>query len=360
MSETGNRRSNFGWCMYDWANSAYTTTIAVGVLPVYFAQAVVGPEGVRLGDTLYRATTLWGFTAGLAAFLAFLMAPTLGAVADMTASKKRFLLACAYTGSLFTVLLYFCQSGDVFRTLCFFLIAQVAYVGGNVFYDAFLPQIAQDRNTMDRLSGKGYAYGYVGGGIQFALALGLLAGHRQLGLAQGLAARLGMVMAGLWWAGFTLLTARHLSEAPAAGNPLPPAALAAAMAGRPGRRLFPHPPDRPPGPPLSPPGDLPVGLHVLQRRDSDHHQHGHHLRQGRAGTEHDRPHGHPADDPDRGHRGGAPVQSSGCMDGNPAGGHADPGDLVGGGGGGLFRSKRPGNSSPWGWWWVWSWAGPRL
>ena len=219
MSETGNRRSNFGWCMYDWANSAYTTTIAVGVLPAYFAQAVVGPEGIRLGDTVYRATTLWGFTAGLAAFLAFLMAPTLGAVADMTASKKRFLLACAYTGSLFTVLLYFCQSGDVFRTLCFFLIAQVAYVGGNVFYDAFLPQIAQERGTMDRLSGKGYAYGYVGGGIQFALALGLLAGHRQLGLAQGLAARLGMVMAGLWWAGFTLLTARHLSEAPAGAIP---------------------------------------------------------------------------------------------------------------------------------------------
>ncbi|MDE2962690.1 MAG: MFS transporter, partial [Acidobacteriota bacterium] len=116
MSETGNRRSNFGWCMYDWANSAYTTTVVVGLLPAYFAEAVVGVEGVRLGETLYRATTLWGFTAGLAAFLAFLLSPTLGAVADMTASKKRFLLACAYTGSLFAVLLYFCQSGDVFKT----------------------------------------------------------------------------------------------------------------------------------------------------------------------------------------------------------------------------------------------------
>ena len=214
MSESGNRRSTFGWCMYDWANSAYTTTVVVGLLPAYFAEAVVGPEGVRLGDTLYRATTLWGFTAGLAAFLAFLLSPTLGAVADMTASKKRFLLACAYTGSLFTVLLYFCHSGDVVKTLFFFLVAQVAYVGGNVFYDAFLPQIAPGRHAMDRLSGKGYAYGYVGGGLQFALALGLVAGHRQLGLAQGLAARLGMVMAGLWWAGFTLVTARHLSEAP--------------------------------------------------------------------------------------------------------------------------------------------------
>lgn len=214
MTESGARKGTFGWCMYDWANSAYTTTVAVGLLPAYFAQAVVGLEGVRLGDTLYRATTLWGFTAGLAAFLAFLLSPTLGAVADMTASKKRFLLACAYTGSLFTVLLYFCQSGDVFKTLFFFLIAQVAYVGGNVFYDAFLPRIAPGQNAMDRLSGKGYAYGYVGGGLQFALALGLVAGHRRLGMAQGLAARLGMVMAGLWWAGFTLVTGRHLSEAP--------------------------------------------------------------------------------------------------------------------------------------------------
>ena len=116
MSESADRRSNLGWCMYDWANSAYTTTVAVGLLPVYFAEAVVGPEGVRLGDTLYRATTLWGFTAGLAAFLAFLLSPTLGAVADMTASKKRFLLVCAFTGSLFTVLLYSSQSGDVFKT----------------------------------------------------------------------------------------------------------------------------------------------------------------------------------------------------------------------------------------------------
>jgi len=219
MSESGDRRSSYGWCMYDWANSAYTTTVAVGLLPAFFAEAVVGSEGVRLGDTLFRATTLWGFTAGLAAFLAFLLSPTLGAVADMTASKKRFLLACAYTGSLFTVLLYFCQSGDVFRTLAFFLIAQVAYVVGNVFYDAFLPQIAPGRKAMDRLSGKGYAYGYVGGGLQFALTLGLVAGHRRLGMTEGLAARLGMVMAGLWWAGFTLVTARDLSEAPVRGVP---------------------------------------------------------------------------------------------------------------------------------------------
>ena len=214
MPENSNRKRIFGWCMYDWANSAYVTTVAVGVLPVYFAQVVVGPEGVRFGDTVYSATTLWGFTVGLAAFLTFLFAPTLGAVADFTASKKRFLLACAYTGSLFTALLCFCQSGDVFTTLFFFLVAQVAYIGGNVFYDAFLPQIAGEEKKMNRVSGKGYAYGYVGGGLQFGLTLGLIAGHERLGISQDLAARLGLVLAGLWWAAFTLFTAKHLSEAP--------------------------------------------------------------------------------------------------------------------------------------------------
>ena len=221
MPGDSNRKSIFGWCMYDWANSAYVTTVAVGILPAYFAQVVVSSEGVRLGDTVYSATSLWGFTVGLAAFLMFLFAPTLGAVADFAASRKHFLLVCAYTGSLFTALLYFCQSGDVFTTLFFFLVSQTAYIGGNVFYDAFLPQIAKEEKEMNRVSGQGYAYGYVGGGLQFALALGLLAGHEQLGIAQDLAARLGLVLAGIWWAAFTLFTAKHLSETPSR-EALPP------------------------------------------------------------------------------------------------------------------------------------------
>ncbi len=212
-STKDNRRTIFGWCMYDWANSAYVTTVAVGILPYYFARVVVGEEGVRLGDATYSATTLWGFAVGLAGALMFLFAPVLGSIADFSATKKRFLLAFAYAGVLFTLLLYFCRSGDVYQTLLFFLVAQVAFVGGNIFYDAFLPHIASPEK-MDWVSGKGYAYGYVGGGVQFALALGLVAGHEQLGLTQETAARLGLAMAGLWWGGFTLFTARGLREAP--------------------------------------------------------------------------------------------------------------------------------------------------
>jgi UMF1 family MFS transporter len=201
----------FGWCMYDWANSAYATTVLAGLLPIYFARNVVGPEGVVIGGTTYSAFTLWGFTVGLAGLLIFLSAPVLGAIADFSASKLRFLLLFAYTGALFTLLLYFCRSGDVGKTLFFFLVAQVGFVGANTFYDSFLPHIASEER-MDAVSGKGYAYGYVGGGLQFLMALGLVAGHERLGISKELAARLSLVMAGAWWAGFTLFTAKYLHE----------------------------------------------------------------------------------------------------------------------------------------------------
>src|SRR4051794_13767048 len=161
-SDKDNPKTIFGWSMYDWANSAYITT-AVGLLPIFFASTVVGGHGAIIFGKTYRADTLWGFVVGLAGVLSFLFAPVLGAIADFSATKKKFLTAFAYTGALFCTLIYFCHSGDVFRTLLFFLISQVGFVNANVFYDAFLPHVASEEK-MDDVSGKGYAFGYVGGG----------------------------------------------------------------------------------------------------------------------------------------------------------------------------------------------------
>jgi UMF1 family MFS transporter len=197
--------------MYDWANSAYITTVVVGVLPAYFASVVVGPDGVRIGATVYSATTLWALVVGLASFLTFLFAPVLGAVSDFSASKKRFLLVFAYAGSSFTALLYFCGSGDVYLTLFLFLFAQVGYIGANVFYDAFISEIATD-DRMDAVSGKGYAYGYVGGGLHFAFSLLLIAGGDRFGISQPTAARIAILSAAFWWGGFALFTAKYLHE----------------------------------------------------------------------------------------------------------------------------------------------------
>jgi len=201
----------FGWCMYDWANSAYATTVYVGVLPAYFASVVVGPEGLRIGGIETSASAVWAFAVALSSFIAFLSAPVLGAISDFSAAKKRFLLAFAYEGSLFTMLLYFCGRGDVYLTLFLFLIAQLGFIGANVFYDSFIIDVASP-GKMDWISGKGYSYGYVGGGLQFAFALALIAGHDFAGISEESAARIAILTAGLWWAGFTLFTVKYLRE----------------------------------------------------------------------------------------------------------------------------------------------------
>jgi UMF1 family MFS transporter len=211
-------RTIFAWSMYDWANSAYITT-AVGLLPIFFAKSIVGEQGADLFGHHFRADTLWGFAVGTAGIISFIFAPVLGAIADFSSAKKRFLLFFAYTGSLFTILIYFCHTGDVLKTLLFFLISQVGFVNGNVFYDAFLPHIASEEK-MDDVSAKGYAYGYIGGGLQFAIALGLVSLHDKFGLTREQAARLGIAMSGVWWAGFTLFLARWLPE-PDANSELP-------------------------------------------------------------------------------------------------------------------------------------------
>ena len=205
------KKTIFGWCMYDWANSAYITTAAVALLPDYFARAVVGEAGVDIFGTNVSATALWSFMLGGAAFIVFLFAPVLGAVADFSSAKKRFLTSFAYMGSLLAMLLFFCESGDVTLTIVLFVSTQVCFVGANVFYDAFLPQIASE-DKLDSVSARGYAFGYIGGSLQFGIALGLIAMHETVGISLTLAARIGMAMTGIWWAGWTLLTMKYLKE----------------------------------------------------------------------------------------------------------------------------------------------------
>ncbi len=205
------KKTIFGWAMYDWANSAYMTTIAVAVLPMYFASVIVPADGFVIGETTYAAETLWGFMISAAAFLVFLIAPTLGAIADYRSSKKQFLICFCYLGVIGAILLSFSGQGDVYYTIFFFIISQIGFVGANVFYDAFLPQISPPGQE-DRISSKGFAYGYAGGGIQFACALALIAFHDFFGLTQASAAKISMLSAAIWWGLFTLFTVYYLKE----------------------------------------------------------------------------------------------------------------------------------------------------
>ena len=207
------RKQIFGWAMYDWANSAFATTILVAVFPMFFDSVIVPEEGFLLFGMHLSAISLLGFASSLYALIIFLAAPVLGAISDYSSSKKQFLMFFCYLGSVFSILLFFCGPGEVWQTLLFFVLAQIGFVGGNSFYDAFLPQIVTE-DKLDRVSGLGYAYGYIGGGIQFALSLALIAGHDWFGLTTVEAARYSMAMAGVWWGGFALVTFRLLREAP--------------------------------------------------------------------------------------------------------------------------------------------------
>ena len=129
------RKTIFGWCMYDWANSAYITTVVAALLPNYFARVIVGEKGVQIGNTSVSATVLWGAMASAAAFFVFLFAPVLGAISDFSSAKKKFLVSFAYTGSIAAIFLYFCGSGDVWMTVIFFLVSRIGFVGANVFYE---------------------------------------------------------------------------------------------------------------------------------------------------------------------------------------------------------------------------------
>jgi UMF1 family MFS transporter len=139
--------------MYDFGNSAYAAVILLAVFSAYFKGSVVGgAEGSRL----------WGFALGIAMLVVAVVSPVLGTIADFTAAKKRFLFVFTALSWIFTALLFFVEKGDIFSGMAFFILAEIGYRGGQVFYNALLPDIATPEE-MGRVSGNGWAIGSVGG-----------------------------------------------------------------------------------------------------------------------------------------------------------------------------------------------------
>jgi len=202
------RRTIFGWAMYDWANSAYATTAGAIIAP--FFTGVIVPEDGWAGMS---GETIWSFLVSIGAFALFLVMPVIGAVADFSAAKRRFLRVFAFAGAVFTMAIFFVPAGAVPVFLVVFLISQVGFVAANVFYDGFLPAIATDE-TIDRVSSKGFATGYIGGGLYVALAFVLivLADNEVIGLDVETATRIGIFGAGVWWILFTVYSLRRLPE----------------------------------------------------------------------------------------------------------------------------------------------------
>ena len=213
------RRTIFGWAMYDWANSAYITAGAL-IFSIYFADTVFPEEGIRLLGLDLDGESFWSLIVGTGAIVLFAVMPVLGAVADFSNSKRKLLRIFAFAGAGFTVLLFLPGSGDVPLAILLALGAQFGFVGANVMYDGFLPEITTE-DQLDRVSAKGFALGYVGGGLHLALALGVLAFHDSLGLAETDAQRLVVLSSGVWWFAFSVFSFSRLSDVGEASQ-LPP------------------------------------------------------------------------------------------------------------------------------------------
>ena len=212
-------REIFGWKMYDWANSAFYTTVVGALFSPYLtrlAQSAVGENGVVLhlgflGSVTSKSlpTLCVSISVGLQVFLL----PVLGALGDYSDLKKRLMAVFCYIGVIASCLMFFVQGNLYLVGGLLFIVANVAFGASNVFYNAFLPEITTD-DQADKVSSRGYAYGYLGGGILLALNLGMVMEAEHLGMSTGLAVRLSLLSAGLWWGGFAVITFLNLKSRP--------------------------------------------------------------------------------------------------------------------------------------------------
>ncbi len=196
------------WCMYDWANSGFATTIMAAVLPTFYSEVA--------GNMLepVQASSYWGYTNTIAMVLVAFAAPILGAIADHSGAKKRFLGGFAGVGILFTALLVLVSTGDWLMASIFYIFGRIGFSGSIIFSDALLPHIARS-DDIDQVSTKGYALGYLGGGLLLVLNLAWILKPAWFGLPNSeIASRLSFLSVAIWWAVFSIPLFRRVDEPP--------------------------------------------------------------------------------------------------------------------------------------------------
>ncbi len=205
LSEQEYRRRIWAWTMYDWANSAFATTILAAVLPIYFSQVA----GATLPSATV-ATAYWSTGLSLSLFIIAIISPILGTISDIMRGKKRFLAIFAGLGIVSTALLVLVGTGDWILASILGILGRIGFSGANTFYDALLPHVAKDEDQ-DVVSARGYAMGYLGGGILLAINIVMIQ------VFPGTwGARLSFLSVALWWAVFSIPLFRLVPEPPAA------------------------------------------------------------------------------------------------------------------------------------------------
>lgn len=225
VTTVNDRREISGWMLYDWANSAFQTTVVTVLVGPYLttlAQSAVSENGVVIDLGPFGAVTaksLYPFSISLSVFLQVLLLPLLGTIADYTHLKKRLMAVFCYTGATATCLLFFVTGHRYLLGAVLLVVANLSFGAALVLYNAFLNEITTP-DRRDAVSSRGFALGYLGGGILLGLNLLLILNADALGLGRGTAVRLSLLSAGVWWGGFaTLSFVRLKTRRPARQRP---------------------------------------------------------------------------------------------------------------------------------------------
>jgi UMF1 family MFS transporter len=213
------RRPVVSWALYDWANSAFATTVMAGFFPVFFKQ--YWNAGVEASVSTFRL----GVTNGAASLLIALTAPILGTIADRGGIRVRLLMLSTVLGAAATGGLYLAGEGQWQLAVALYLLASVGFWSGITFNDALILDVAGSKDELDLISAYGYALGYVGGGLLFALNVAMTIRPELFGLASAAeAVRLSFVTVAVWWMVFSLPVLLFVRE----GRPAAPLGVLAA------------------------------------------------------------------------------------------------------------------------------------
>lgn len=200
------KKKVLAWAMYDFGNSAFATTIMAAVLPIYYYD--VAAKGIDSN----LAASYWGYSQSIAVLIVAILAPILGAISDFSAAKKKFLRFFAYMGMIASILLAFVGEGDYLFASILLILGTIGFSGGNVFYDAFLPEITTEK-SIDKVSAAGFAWGYVGGGILLAINLLMIMKYDWFSIPNAtVASQLAFASVGIWWFVFSLPLFKHIQD----------------------------------------------------------------------------------------------------------------------------------------------------
>jgi len=219
----GDRKAVWGWAMYDWANSAFATTVMAGFFPLFFKQYW------SQGTDPNVSTAQLGLGNSAASLLVAILAPVLGAIADKASARKKFLILFAYLGVVMTAGLFLVEKGQWQWAILLYVTGIVGFSGSIVFYDALLPTVASE-TRIDYVSSLGYALGYLGGGLLFLVNVLMTLMPERFGLPDAVTAvRYAFLTVALWWGAFTLFIVYWVPEA--ADRPAAIRARTAVMSG---------------------------------------------------------------------------------------------------------------------------------